>query len=77
MFINGNILVMFQDRDDHNEDEESQVRIIPRWKAGQVTRIHVMTAEEEAEEETKDEETKAEEEEPAVAVTNEGMRERG
>ena len=47
---------LVQEKEDKGEEEEQSANIIPKWKAGQVTAIHLQT-EEDMEEETKEEES--------------------
>ena len=49
---------MFQDKEEKGEEDEGQVNIIPKWKAGQTTGIHLASEDDDLEE-TPPEETTA------------------
>lgn len=41
---------ILQDKEEKNEDDEPAANVVPKWKAGVVTALHVKTPEEEEEE---------------------------
>lgn len=41
---------MFQDKEEKGEEDEGQVNIIPKWKAGQTTGIHLASEDDDLEE---------------------------